>query len=58
MVDINKLFEKFRGRVPDKSGIIKENFLEELISKLNFDGCIAFSQESHGFGSDHHIDKS
>jgi len=58
MVDINKLFKKFRGRVPDKPGIIKENFLEEVTPKLNFDGCIAFSQESHRFGSDHHIDKS
>lgn len=52
MVDKIKLFKKFRGRVSDKPGIIKENFLEELIPKLNFDGCIAFSQERHRFG--HH----
>ena len=58
MVNINKLFKKLRGTAPDKPGIIKENFLEELIPKLNFDGCIALSQERHRFGSDNHIGKS
>lgn len=48
MVDINKLFQKLKGKLPDQLGSMGEDFLE-VTPELSLDGCAGFSQDQVGF---------